>query len=279
MNELLLINKPQNMTSFDVVAIVRKTLNIKKIGHTGTLDPNAEGLMIILIDKATKALPFLHLDKKEYIASLKLGIKTITGDIWGEVIEQGSIPILTKEMIEYSLKSFLGKSIQTPPKVSAISVNGKRLYEYARKDQEVEIPKREIEIFEIECLNIDEEIHFRVQCSSGTYIRSLCEDIAEKLGTIGTMSKLTRTKIEMFNVKDAYTIEQIRNNEFKFTSVNEALNYPKFEIESVIDVKNGKKIRCDSEEDVILLTHNNEVLALYEKDDEQHTYRCLRGLW
>ena len=279
MNELLLINKPQNMTSFDVVAIVRKTLNIKKVGHTGTLDPNAEGLMIILIDKATKALPFLHLDKKEYIASLKLGIKTITGDIWGEVIEQGSIPILTKEMIEYSLKSFLGKSIQTPPKVSAISVNGKRLYEYARKDQEVEIPKREIEIFEIECLNIDEEIHFRVQCSSGTYIRSLCEDIAEKLGTIGTMSKLTRTKIEMFNVKDAYTIEQIRNNEFKFTSVNEALNYPKFEIESVIDVKNGKKIRCDSEEDVILLTHNNEVLALYKKDDEQHTYRCLRGLW
>ena len=279
MNELLLINKPQNMTSFDVVAIVRKTLNIKKVGHTGTLDPNAEGLMIILIDKATKALPFLHLDKKEYIASLKLGIKTSTGDIWGEVIEQGSIPILTKEMIEYSLKSFLGKSLPTPPKVSAISVNGKRLYEYARKDQEVEIPKREIEIFEIECLNIDEEIHFRVQCSSGTYIRSLCEDIAEKLGTIGTMSKLTRTKIEMFNVKDAYTIEQIRNNEFKFTSVNEALNYPKFEIESVIDVKNGKKIRCDSEEDVILLTHNNEVLALYKKDDEQHTYRCLRGLW
>ena len=279
MNELLLINKPQNMTSFDVVAIVRKTLNIKKVGHTGTLDPNAEGLMIILIDKATKALPFLHLDKKEYIASLKLGIKTITGDIWGEVIEQGSIPILTKEMIEYSLKSFLGKSLPTPPKVSAISVNGKRLYEYARKDQEVEIPKREIEIFEIECLNIDEEIHFRVQCSSGTYIRSLCEDIAEKLGTIGTMSKLTRTKIEMFNVKDAYTIEQIRNNEWKFTSVNEALNYPKFEIESVIDVKNGKKIRCDSEEDVILLTHNNEVLALYKKDDEQHTYRCLRGLW
>lgn len=279
MNELLLINKPQNMTSFDVVAIVRKTLNIKKVGHTGTLDPNAEGLMIILIDKATKALPFLHLDKKEYIASLKLGIKTSTGDIWGEVIEQGSIPILTKEMIDFSLKSFLGKSIQTPPKVSAISVNGKRLYEYARKDQEVKIPKREIEIFEIECLNIDEEIHFRVQCSSGTYIRSLCEDIAEKLGTIGTMSKLTRTKIEMFNVKDAYTIEQIRNKEFKFTSVNEALNYPKFEIESVIDVKNGKKIRCNTEEDVILLTHNNEVLALYEKDDEQHTYRCLRGLW
>lgn len=279
MNELLLINKPQNMTSFDVVAIVRKTLNIKKVGHTGTLDPNAEGLMIILIDKATKALPFLHLDKKEYFASLKLGLKTSTGDIWGEVIEQGSVPVLSQETIKNVLNSFLGQSIQTPPKVSAISVNGKRLYEYARNDQEVEIPKREIEIFEIECLSVDDEIHFRVQCSSGTYIRSLCEDIAVKLGTIGTMSKLTRTKIEMFDVKDAYTIEQIRNKEFKFTSINEALIYPKIEIESVIDVKNGKKIRCDSEEDLVLLTYNNEVLAIYEKDDEQHTYRCLRGLW
>jgi tRNA pseudouridine55 synthase len=279
MNELLLINKPQNMTSFDVVAIVRKTLNIKKVGHTGTLDPNAEGLMIILIDKATKALPFLHLDKKEYFASLKLGLKTSTGDIWGEVIEQGSVPTLSQETIENVLCSFLGNSIQTPPKVSAISVNGKRLYEYARKDQEVEIPKREIEIFEIECLNVDDEIHFRVQCSSGTYIRSLCEDIAVKLGTLGTMSKLTRTKIEMFNVKDAYTIEQIRSKEFEFTSINEALIYTKIEVESDTDVKNGKKIRCDSEEDLVLLTHNNEVLALYEKDDEQHTYRCLRGLW
>ncbi|MHB8097830.1 MAG: tRNA pseudouridine(55) synthase TruB, partial [Erysipelotrichaceae bacterium] len=205
--------------------------------------------------------------------------KTSTGDIWGEVIEQGSVPTLSQETIENVLCSFLGNSIQTPPKVSAISVNGKRLYEYARKDQEVEIPNREIEIFEIECLNVDDEIHFRVQCSSGTYIRSLCEDIAVKLGTLGTMSKLTRTKIEMFNVKDAYTIEQIRSKEFEFTSINEALIYPKIEVESVTDVKNGKKIRCDSEEDLVLLTHNNEVLALYEKDDEQHTYRCLRGLW
>jgi len=279
MNELLLINKPQNMTSFDVVAIVRKNLNIKKVGHSGTLDPNAEGLMILLIDKATKALPFLHLNKKEYIATLKLGIKTSTGDIWGEIIESKSIPDISNDEIKKVLSSFIGKSIQTPPKVSAISVNGKRLYEYARKDQEVEIPKREIEIFEIECLNIDEEIHFRVQCSSGTYIRSLCEDIANKLGTVGTMSQLTRTKIEMFSIEDAYTIDQIRNKEFIFTSVSKALIYPKIEIESVMDVKNGKKIRLNSEEEIVLLTHNDEVIALYEKDDEQHTYRCLRGLW
>jgi len=279
MNKLLLINKPQNMTSFDVVAIVRKNLNIKKVGHSGTLDPNAEGLMILLIDKATKALPFLHLNKKEYIATLKLGIKTSTGDIWGEIIESKSIPDISNDEIKKVLSSFIGKSIQTPPKVSAISVNGKRLYEYARKDQEVEIPKREIEIFEIECLNIDEEIHFRVQCSSGTYIRSLCEDIANKLGTVGTMSQLTRTKIEMFSIEDAYTIDQIRNKEFIFTSVSKALIYPKIEIESVMDVKNGKKIRLNSEEEIVLLTHNDEVIALYEKDDEQHTYRCLRGLW
>lgn len=279
MNELLLIKKPQNMTSFDVVAIVRKTLNIKKVGHTGTLDPNAEGLMIILIDKATKALPFLHLNKKEYIATLKLGIKTNTGDIWGEVIEEKSVPDISYDEIETVLKSFMGKSLQTPPKVSAISVNGKRLYEYARKDQEVVIPQREIEIYEIECLSIDDEIHFRVQCSSGTYIRSLCEDIALKLNTVGTMSKLTRTKIEMFNVENAYTITQIRNKEFQFESIDKALNYPRFEIENIVDVKNGKKIRCDSEAEVILLTYLEEAIAIYEKDDEQHTYRCLRGLW
>lgn len=279
MNELLLINKPQNMTSFDVVAIVRKTLNIKKVGHTGTLDPNAEGLMIILIDKATKALPFLHLNKKEYIATLKLGIKTNTGDIWGEVIEEKSVPDISYDEIETVLKSFMGKSLQTPPKVSAISVNGKRLYEYARKDQEVVIPQREIEIYEIECLSIDDEIHFRVQCSSGTYIRSLCEDIALKLNTVGTMSKLTRTKIEMFNVENAYTITQIRNKEFQFESIDNALNYPRFEIKNIVDVKNGKKIRCDSEAEVILLTYLEEAIAIYEKDDEQHTYRCLRGLW
>lgn len=267
------------MTSFDVVAIVRKTLKIKKIGHTGTLDPNAEGLMVILIDKATKALPFLHLNRKEYVASLKLGIKTNTGDIWGDVIEEAEIPSLSNDTIINVLNSFIGKSMQTPPKVSAISVKGKRLYEYARNNEEVIIPEREIEIFEIECLRIDSEIHFRVQCSSGTYIRSLCEDIASKLGTVGTMSKLTRTKIEMFSIENAYTIEQIRNHEFEFESVDHALVYPKYEVENIDDVKNGKKIRIDSDEEMILLTHKNEVLAIYEKDEEQHTYRCLRGLW
>jgi tRNA pseudouridine55 synthase len=267
------------MTSFDVVAIVRKALNIRKVGHTGTLDPNAEGLMIVLIDKATKALPFMHLNKKEYIASLKLGIKTSTGDIWGETIQTDQYPKFNKENVIQVLNEFLGKTIQTPPKVSAISVNGKRLYEYARKDQDVVIPKREIEIFEIECIGIDDEIHFRVQCSSGTYIRSLCEDIAEKLGTVGTMSKLTRTRIEAFELKDAYTIEQIRNKDFKFGDISQALNYPIIQIDDPIDVKNGKKIELDSTEKVVMLKHNNEVLAIYEKDDEQHNYRCLRGLW
>lgn len=279
MNELLLINKPQNMTSFDVVAIVRKALNIRKVGHTGTLDPNAEGLMIVLIDKATKALPFMHLNKKEYFASLKLGIKTSTGDIWGEEIAHDLIPQLIEKNVYNVLNSFLGKTIQTPPKVSAISVNGKRLYEYARKDQDVVIPKREIEIYEIELINIDEEIHFRVQCSSGTYIRSLCEDIAVKLGTVGTMSKLTRTKIETFDLKDAYTIEQIRNKEFTFGEISKALNYPIIQIDDSTDVKNGKKIKLDSNEPIVMLKHNDEVLAIYEKDDEQQIYRCLRGLW
>jgi tRNA pseudouridine55 synthase len=279
MNELLLINKPQNMTSFDVVAIVRKSLNIKKVGHTGTLDPNAEGLMIVLIDKATKALPFMHLNKKEYIASLKCGIKTSTGDIWGEIIEESSKINIDREKVNEVLLSFMGKSIQIPPKVSAISVNGKRLYEYARKDIDVIIPEREIEIFEIECLDIEEDIQFRVICSSGTYIRSLCEDIAVKLGTIGTMSKLTRTRIESFKLEDAYTIEQIRNKEFQFGKMSQALNYPVIEIDDVTDVKNGKKLVLDTDDKIVMLKHDDEILAIYEKDDEQQIYRCLRGLW
>ena len=221
----------------------------------------------------------MRLNKKEYFASLKLGIKTSTGDIWGEEIERAIIPQLAEKNVFDILNTYLGKTIQTPPKVSAISVNGKRLYEYARKDQDVVIPKREIEIYEIELINIDEEIHFRVQCSSGTYIRSLCEDIAVKLGTVGTMSKLTRTKIEAFELKDAYTIEQIRNKEYIFGEISKALNYPIIQIDDITDVKNGKKLKLDSNEPIVMLKHNNEILAIYEKDDEQQIYRCLRGLW
>lgn len=280
MQGLILINKPQNMTSFDVVAVVRKTLNIKKIGHAGTLDPNAEGLLIILVDRATKALPFLAFNRKEYLAQLRFGIKTNTGDIWGEVIDRDDSLNIDESMIDNVLKSFLGVTNQTPPKVSAISIKGKRLYEYARANIDVEIPEREIEIFSIEKLAYDDGVlTFKVECSSGTYIRSLCEDIAIKLDTIGTMQALTRTSIGHYRIEDAIDISTLRNGDYKLLPVIDAIEMEKVEVENVVDVKNGKTLNLKRTSDEILITHQNELIAVYHYREEDELYHCVRGLW
>lgn len=280
MQGLILINKPQNMTSFDVVAVVRKTLNIKKIGHAGTLDPNAEGLLIILVDKATKALPFLALNRKEYLAQLEFGIKTNTGDIWGEVIAKDDAFNIDEAKIDAVLNSFLGITKQTPPKVSAISIKGKRLYEYARANIDVEIPEREIEIYKIEKIAFaDGILTFKVACSSGTYIRSLCEDIAIKLNTIGTMRALTRTSIGPYRIEDAIDIKTLRRNEYRLLPVIDAIELEKVEVDPITDVKNGKKLNLSHTSDVILVTHQNEPIAVYQYQEDDGLYHCVRGLW
>ncbi len=280
MQGLILINKPQNMTSFDVVAVVRKTLNIKKIGHAGTLDPNAEGLLIILVDKATKALPFLALNRKEYIATLRFGIKTNTGDIWGDVIESDDTLNMDQVKINDVLKSFIGVTKQTPPKVSAISIKGKRLYEYARANIDVEIPERDIEIFNIEQLAYAEgALTFKVECSSGTYIRSLCEDIAIRLNTVGTMEALTRISIGHYRLEDAIDIDALRRNEYRLFPLIDGIELEKVEIEDTVDVKNGKALNLEHTSDEILITHQNDLLAVYHYRDEDGLYHCVRGLW
>ncbi|HCT63140.1 MAG TPA: tRNA pseudouridine(55) synthase TruB [Erysipelotrichaceae bacterium] len=280
MQGLILINKPQDMTSFDVVAVVRKTLNIKKIGHAGTLDPNAEGLLIILVDKATKALPFLALNRKTYLAQLRFGIKTNTGDIWGDVIDRDESLNIDESKIDRVLKSFLGITKQTPPKVSAISIKGKRLYEYARANIDVEIPEREIEIFNIEKIAYEEGVlTFKVECSSGTYIRSLCEDIAIKLDTLGTMQALTRTSIGQYQIEDAIDITTLRNGDYRLLPVIDAIELDKVEVENVVDVKNGKTLNLKHTSDEILITHQNELIAVYHYREEDGLYHCVRGLW
>lgn len=185
MDGILVINKPKGYTSHDVVNCLRKALNTKKIGHTGTLDPNATGVLPILVGTATKLSKYLIEHDKTYIATVKLGEKTETGDSEGTVIKQDS-GILTKKItkgeIENVLNSFEGKQQQIPPMYSAIKINGKKAYEYARKGQEVKIEPRKIEIYDIRFINKDNlEITFEVSCSKGTYIRTLCENIAEKL--------------------------------------------------------------------------------------------------
>lgn len=213
-NGIIVINKPKGYTSHDVVAKVKKILNVKKVGHTGTLDPNATGVLPLLLNDGTKLSKYLIEHDKEYEVTLKLGIKTDTADSEGNIIEQKEVKVLSN--IEQILKSFIGEQEQIPPIYSAIKVNGKKLYEYARSGQTVEISPRKIKIYDIELIDIDErenEINFRVSCSKGTYIRSLCEEIANKLNTVGYMKELNRTKVGRFCIEEAITLEELEENQ------------------------------------------------------------------
>lgn len=212
MDGIIIINKEKEYTSHDVVAKVKKILNEKKVGHTGTLDPNATGVLPILLGKGTKLSKYLINHNKIYEATLKLGEKTDTADIEGKIIEEKYVKKenLSEENIAKILQEFIGKSKQVPPMYSAIKVNGKKLYEYARKGQTIEIKPREIEIYSIELLNINNnEITFRVHCSKGTYIRTLCENIAEKLETVGYMKDLKRIEVGEFNIKNSITLKEL----------------------------------------------------------------------
>lgn len=211
---VIIINKPKGYTSHDVVNVVRKKLNTKKIGHTGTLDPNATGVLPILIGNATKVSKYLVEHDKEYIATLKLGIKTDTLDSEGKVIqEDNNIKIYSEEEIKQILRNFLGKQKQIPPMYSSIKVNGKKLYEYAREGKKIEVKPRQIEIYNISLIsyNKKDEISFKVSCSKGTYIRTLCEDIAKKLEAIGYMKELERISVDNFKIEDSISLEEIES--------------------------------------------------------------------
>lgn len=216
MDGILIINKPKGRTSHDIVAKVKRVVG-NKVGHTGTLDPNATGVLPLLIGKGTLCSQYLIEHDKIYEVVLKLGAKTDTADIEGNIIEEQEVIMesLDENNVLAVLSSFLGKQEQIPPMYSAIKVNGKKLYEYARKGQTVEIKPRQIEIYKCELKQINfkqKEINFIVHCSKGTYIRSLCEDIAEKLGTIGYMKELNRIKVGKFGIEQSITIEELENN-------------------------------------------------------------------
>lgn len=216
MNGILIVNKPKQYTSHDIVAIVKK-ISKEKVGHTGTLDPMATGVLPLLLGQGTKLSKYLIEHDKIYIATIQLGKKTDTLDSEGNIIEEKDvdISILNEEIIKNILEKQKGKQTQIPPVYSAIKVNGKKLYEYARQGVQVEVPKREIEIYDIKLLNInkkDKTIKFKVHCSKGTYIRTLCEKIAENLNTIGYMSELQRIKVGQFDIEQSITIEQLESN-------------------------------------------------------------------
>lgn len=281
MDACLLINKPENMTSFDVVAKLRKITKEKKIGHTGTLDPNATGLLIVLLGKYTKYLPYCACDYKRYIATFKFGFSTDTKDIWGSVIDTKEITPITKEEFEKVLKSFLGKQQQVPPMYSAIKVNGKKLYELARENKTVDVKPRDIEIFDIELLDFSDTITISCSVSSGTYIRTLCEDISKACGNLGVMTALQRVSIQNLTLDDACEIDEALKH-LDDISILDVLNssMPQIEVDEsqVQDIKNGKRIALKSDAPLVILINNGQVLAAYEHV-ANGIYKCKRGLF
>jgi len=268
MNGILIINKEKGCTSHDIVYKVKKIFN-EKVGHTGTLDPLAEGVLPILIGKGTLCSKYLINHDKKYIVNLALGQKTETADL-----EEKNIPdkSLTQSKIEKVLKSFIGKQQQMPPIYSAIKVNGKKLYEYARKGQNVEIKPREIEIYDIKLMNIDaqkKQIQYEVFCGKGTYIRSLCEDIAEKLETVGYMESLKRIQVGDFKIEDSSKIQELEENK-------EDTKYLESKIISVEEIfKNKEKIKLDDKKMQLFLngvkiTQNqeNDIYRIYDKNEK-----------
>ncbi len=216
MNGIIVINKPKNCTSHDIVAQVKKIVK-EKVGHTGTLDPNATGVLPLLLGQATACSKYLISHDKTYKVLLQLGKKTDTLDIEGKILEEKEVDLkeLTKQKVEKVFKDLVGKQEQMPPMYSAIKINGKKLYEYARKGEKIEVKPRTIELYSMKLLKIDEikkQISFIVSCSKGTYIRSLCEEVAERLNTIGYMQELERTQVGIFNLENSVTVGELEQN-------------------------------------------------------------------
>lgn len=277
MNGILVVYKPMGMTSRDVVNIVGKYLGTKKIGHTGTLDPMASGVLVLCVGKATKLVELLTISEKEYIAEVTLGVETDTLDITGTILKK-EIADVTKEQIETALCSMIGHYQEEVPLYSAIRINGKKLYEYARSHEEVILPTRNVTIFQLKLIEMKNANVFSIatKVSKGTYIRSLVRDIAYHLGTIGTMSKLERVKQGTFGIKDCVTLEEIQNGNYVLLPIKEVLShYPMIELDKEMaeKIKHGQLIFNEYHHSIILfLSKNQEPLALYHTYEKDPNY-------
>lgn len=272
MDGVLVVNKESNCTSRDVVNTLCKHFNTKKIGHTGTLDPIATGVLVVCINSCTKLVELLTSTYKEYEAELIFGIKTDTYDITGKILEEKDSIIDEKNIID-ALNKMKGKYIQEVPIYSAVKVNGKKLYEYARNNINIELPKREVDIKELELLSIRYEnnktiIKIKTLVSKGTYIRSLINDIASSLNTIACMSKLNRTKQGEFNIEDSYKLDDILNGNYKLLSKEDVLkNYKTIDVDDSLynKITNGCIIDNIYDSDIVVFKYNNKVIAIYKE--------------
>ena len=276
MDGILIINKTKGYTSHDIVYKIRKIVN-EKVGHTGTLDPLATGVLPLLIGKGTLCSKYLINHDKKYQVELKLGKKTTTADSEGELVEEKDVLVemLQEDKIEQVLETFLGQQEQIPPIYSAIKVNGKKLYEYARKNQEVDIKPRIIEIYELKLIELNKKektIKFEVSCSKGTYIRTLCEDIAKKLNTVGYMYNLNRIKVGDFNISNAINIDEIQKSDNpKEIIENKLITIEKlFDLKESIDLNdkkltlflNGVQLKQKNEDGIYRIYNKNKFIGI-----------------
>ncbi len=269
-NGLLIVDKEKDMTSRDVVNEISRIFQTKKVGHTGTLDPLATGVLVLAIGKATKLNEIITATEKEYQVEAILGLKTDTLDITGKVLKEENTHFSKEEIIDV-LNSFLGSYDQEVPIYSAVKINGRKLYEYARNNEKVDLPKRLVTIKQIHLddLNYDNNqttIKFTCLVSKGTYIRSLVNDIASKLGTVGTMKNLRRTKQGNYSIKNAYRLNDIKNNNYQIVSIKDALSdYYTVKVDEQLKFKiiNGQKIANTYNQDYVLFI-DDDVLALYK---------------
>lgn len=267
---IILVNKKTGMTSFDVVNEISHIFGIKKVGHTGTLDPLAEGVLIVTIGKATKVVELLTAQDKEYEAGVSLGIKTDTLDITGNIIDK---KLVDKNIdIEETLKKFKKTYLQEVPIYSAVKVNGKKLYEYARKNIEVELPKKEVTIKEITLLNTTQDTFtFKATVTKGCYIRSLINDIGTSLNTYATMNSLKRTRQGKISLEKTNTLEEIKKGQFKLYEIKELLDFPTIIVDKELEQKivTGQKILNSYNifDKVIFLNKDNKLLGIYQKEN------------
>lgn len=277
MNGVIAINKEKGYTSRDIVNIVGKVYHTKKVGHTGTLDPMATGVLIVCVGKATKLVSLLTATEKEYVADVLLGVETDSLDTDGNVLREESVDC-DQTRIDQVLKSMKKTYLQEVPKYSAVKVKGKKLYEYARSNQEVKLPKKEVTIYDLERISDvfyeNGKIRFQIRCkvSKGTYIRSLIRDVAHELGTIGVMSGLCRTKQGEFELKDCVSLEQLKEQPTTQSIAHVLSIYP----QKVVDGKeeemilNGRKLSNRyNEKTIVFLNKDHRVLGIYQFDEEE----------
>lgn len=274
MNGIIVVNKLSGITSRDVVNSVCKILRTKKVGHTGTLDPLADGVLVLCVGKATKLVDVITSNDKEYVAMVKLGILTDTLDVDGKVLEKRNCYVNKQELIKV-LKSFIGKYNQEVPIYSAVKINGKKLYEYARNGEKIVLPKREVNVKAIELLDLNNDSYsFKVTVSKGTYVRSLIKDINDKLGIIGVMSKLTRTRQGRFKIEESYSINDIEKGNYKLITITDVLKCKNCVIidDNLYNViKNGGLISNSYNKEMVTFLYNGKAVAIYKVYDKDNT--------